>query len=684
MSGLRVRLGIVLGWILIASHFCFAANPVWRWSNPIPHGAHIFALANNGSTIVQAGEFGQAFATDDLITWRPLTTGVTNMLRSAVWFDNRIVITGSEGLVLVSEGLNFFLKIDLDTSDWIEGVASSGTRLVAVGDNGAIYTSVNAVNWQKLPAVPTWLHSVAYGNGLFVAVGDAGFVMTSPDGLTWTTSPETLSANDLNRVTWSGNMFWVLGNAGTAYQSPTGSNWVKIDVGTTADLFSAACNGGQAVIVGRSELRTSSDPFTTWTSQIGESPAPAAWTYYSSLWDGAEFLVGGRSGMFVEGFKPPGALQYVWLSDSDSPRNWLWSLQRLDGLYVACGEHGGIFTSVEGLRFDQENVPVSVQGEILEGVGGTTNLLVSVGTGGAVIWSAGGHTNVVSTNSFGDLLTNEVSVLGLVWNESVRPTTNELQGVGVFGSTYIISGGMGSIFTSLDAKVWTPRVSGTSVMLSTIATSPTRAVIGGDFGAVLTSDDAILWTKRSSGITNWIYQIRYLNGRFIGVGEAGLILTSSDGLTWARQNSGTTRWLNGVNHVAGNYYIAASQGLVLRSPDAITWTALPQWTGKSLYDIAGEGGQLLTTGIEGAASRTRVTPWNVPVNFVSFDLSTNTQAFFVTGKPDQRFLIQRTADFQRWLDVAPAEILDPSGVTVFYDSILNGLRWFFRTTVIDP
>jgi hypothetical protein len=679
MIRLRLVLGIVLGWITALN--CFAIAPVWRWSNPTPHGAHIFALASKGSTIVQVGEYGQAYTSDDLEMWRPLATGVTNMLRSAVWFGPRLIITGSEGLVLYSDNLNFFFPINLGTSDWLEGVASSGSRLTAVGDNGGIYTSTDGTTWQRLTDAAEWLRSVAYGNGVFVAVGDAGYVTKSDDGLEWT-AQNRLTTKDLNRVVFSGDRFWILGNEGAAFQSTTGTSWTPIDAGTTNDLFSAAYNGSDAVIVGRSELRTSSGSLDTWTSRTGDSPAPAPWTYYAAIWDGVQFLVGGRSGMFVEGFRPSGSSDLAWVSDSESSRNWLWASQRVGGVYIAAGEHGGIFTSVDGFRFDQEIVPAPATQEILEGLGGTSNVVVAVGTAGTILWSEGGFTNLVSTNSVGDLVTNQVNLLGLIWNQAASPTTNELQGVGVLGSTLIVTGGAGTILTADDPHLWLPRSSGVSVMLSSVATSPTRAVVTGDLGTVLTSDDGLVWSKRTSGVTNWIYQVRYLNGQFVAVGEDGLILTSPAGVVWTRRTSGTTRWLNGVTFESGNYYAVGSVGSVLQSPDAVTWTVLPPRTGKSLYDISGESGQLVTVGLEGAAMRARVIPWTTPVNFLALDLQTNTQAFLFSGEMDQRFILQRSLDLRRWVDIAPAEILDNSGSSLFYDAIIAGAQWFFRTVAL--
>jgi hypothetical protein len=198
----------------------------------------------------------------------------------------------------------------------------------------------------------------------------------------------------------------------------------------------------------------------------------------------------------------------------------------------------------------------------------------------------------------------------------------------------------------------------------------------------LTSDDGLLWSKRSSGVTNWVYQVRYLNGQFVAVGEAGLILTSPDGLTWTQQNSGVTPWLNGVAYESGNYYIAGSQGVLLQSPDAVNWTQLFVPTGKSLYDVAGENGWVVAVGIEGAALRSHVVPWTTPVNFLGFNLQTNTQAFLFSGQVDQQFTLQRSPDLRRWVDIAPVEILDNSGSSVFFDTIVDGAQWFFRTLLL--
>jgi hypothetical protein len=660
------------------------AGPNWRWSNPAPQGASVFDIANFGSLTMQVGEWGQVYASDDLNSWMPRRTGVTNHLRSALFFNGRLVVSGASGLILFTQGdgMSRFNQVNLNTPDWLEGLTTDGTRLTAVGDNGAIYTSANLTNWTRLPNAGEWLTSVAFGNGKYVAVGYAGYVTTSSDGTNWT-SGTRLTTSDLNKVTYLPDGFWILGNNGFVRMSANGTTWTPINVGTTNDLFDAANDGQETVVVGRSELRTSSYPYLVWNSRIGASPAPPPWTYYVAHFDGSQFIVGGRSGMLVEGFRTNTTSELTWFSDSESPRNWLWSLTSVEGLFVATGEAGGIFTSEDGFDFTQENIPDSARAEFLEGVGGTTNLLISVGTSGTLLYSPAGTTNVTVTDSTGQTVTRTVNLLGLVWNAvSPKPTTNELQGVGVFGNLYIVSGGQGKILTSIDGMVWTGQVSGVTSMLSSVTASPSRVIAVGDFGALTTSQNGILWTARNSGVTNWIYQARYLNSQFVAVGEGGLIMTSPDGLSWTRRNSGTTVWLNSLTFALGNYYAVGTSGTMLRSPDAITWERLPNTTTKSLYGIASDSDRLLTVGVEGALLRARMTPYTTPVNFVQIAEQATGLVFLAAGELDQPFELSNTPDFLNWNVRRDLEVIDNSGIQLFFDGFGRAPALYYRTRLL--
>jgi hypothetical protein len=355
----------------------------------------------------------------------------------------------------------------------------------------------------------------------------------------------------------------------------------------------------------------------------------------------------------------------------------------VDGIFAASGEGGGIFTSTDGFRFTQETVPTVAEQEILEGIGGNANNLVAVGTAGTILYSPGGYTNVTRTNAIGEVTTEQVSLLGLVWNSATSPTTKELQGVGAFTNLYIVSGGGGTILTSPDAQTWTARTSGTTNMLSSVSASPTRALIVGDNGTVLTSDNATSWTLRAKPATNWIYQAKYLNGQFVAVGEAGIILTSPDAVTWTKRTSGTTVWLNAVEYVTTNYYAVGSLGTVLRSADAITWTNMPTGTQKSFYGLAADSEKLLVAGIEGAMLRMRLEPYpTTPVNLRRLEKENNGLVFLAQGKLDQPFTLMRSNDLVSWLMGPTYEILDNSGLLVFFEG-LGGEASFYRTQLLE-
>ena len=111
--------------------------PVWHWSNPLPHGADVFGIAYADGEFVQVCEKGQIFISDDLISWTPASSHTTASLRAAAYFGSRLVVTGESGTVLFSDDLSDFYLLNLNTSDWLEGLAASTNLLVAVGDNAA-------------------------------------------------------------------------------------------------------------------------------------------------------------------------------------------------------------------------------------------------------------------------------------------------------------------------------------------------------------------------------------------------------------------------------------------------------------------------------------------------------------------------------------------------------------------
>src|SRR4051812_19404 len=79
----------------------FAATaPVWRFSNPKPHGNDILEMAFQDGIVWQVGDRGRLYTSPDLDTWFPHETGTTKSLRSLTFFNGKPFISTAEGGIL--------------------------------------------------------------------------------------------------------------------------------------------------------------------------------------------------------------------------------------------------------------------------------------------------------------------------------------------------------------------------------------------------------------------------------------------------------------------------------------------------------------------------------------------------------------------------------------------------------
>jgi hypothetical protein len=680
---------VLVCWLLFT---CTASNAAqfpltWRWSNPVPHGNNIIEMAYQTNLWIQVAERGQIYSSSDAATWTPRDSHTTNALRSVTFLGNRIIVTGENGTVVYGDSVADLKFISLGTSDWLEGVTASPTLAVAVGDNGAIYTSADGANWQRQNAPFTdWLRSVAFGNpggsGLFVAVGEGGFIATSPNGSTWEKRAGNVTSPDLNKVVWNNGQFWIAGNSGQVLASDTGLTWQSVITGATNTLNAIASTANSRLVVGDSEVRLF-EGRGPWSNELASTKSfpPPAWNYLSAVSDGSSFFIAGRTGIFVEGFKTNSTTSPTfWSSISESPRNWLWDIKRLNQVYIAVGDQATVMTSLDGISWDEEFVPDSAANSIFLGVGGKTNLAVAVGNGGTIITSPENFQSVVSTNSDGTHITNQVSTLGIIWNAvEPRPTSNDLQGVGTFNGLLVVTGGGGTILTSSSGTSWTRQTTPTTAFLSSVESFPGGLVAVGREGTILTSPDANTWTKRISGTTNWIYRVRYLGNRLIAVGQNGTVLTSGDGVSWTSQKSTTTRWLNDVQYIDATYFAVGTQGALLTSFNAVDWVDRGTITQKSLYGAATDNGQLVIVGLEGTILRSQIVPFNTPILLVDYPRAPTQNLFLFAGQRDQRFSLDRSTNLFNWSAGPQLEIFDPSGTLLYLDDRPNAHPFqFFR------
>lgn len=656
----------------------------WRWSNPQPHGNNIIDIAFGKDFAVQVAERGQMYTSTDLKTWNPVNTGTTRSLRAVTFFKDQLAVTGESGTILFGATPTDLKVGNLGTEDWLEGVAASPQVLVAVGDNAAIYTTEDGTNWQRRSAPFTdWLRSVTYGTpgnvGTFVAVGESGIVATSQDGAQWQVQSRFTQA-DLNSVHWFNGEFWVVGTSGVTFQSSSGTKWQAVNTGAANSLNAFAAAGSLRLVAGESEVRLRNRG--TWNNELANTKPfpPPNWNYLCAATITNAFLLCGRTGMMAEGLIATNGAN-VWFPLSDSLWNWLWDVKRFPNLYLAVGERATIMSSLDGATWAAELPPAPVTSSVLLGIGGRTNLAIAVGSTGTIITSGEGSQTVVSTNSDGTISTNVVSTFGIYWQAvSPAPTTVDLQGVCTFGDLCVVSGGTGTILTSPDGTNWTKRSTPTSGFLSSVDSFPGGIVAAGKDGVMLFSTDAIQWSLLPQFTTNWVYRVRYLGGRLIAVGENGTILTSSDGTAWTTQSSGTGAWLNDVQYLDNTYFAIGNQGTVLTSPDAIVWTDRGTITGKSLFGAAAADGMLVVVGVEGVILRSQILPVDSTVKFLKFPARFDQNQFLFSGRPGQRFTLDRSTNIQSW-NPGPVLQIEGTGTLPFTAQDPNSPEvQFFRAT----
>jgi hypothetical protein len=82
------------------------------------------------------------------------------------------------------------------------------------------------------------LKDITFGANLFVAVGDNGTIISSPDAVNWTPTTSTIGPS-LNAVTY-GRQWVAVGASGAVFTSTDGNTWQSQTSGTSSDLNSIA------------------------------------------------------------------------------------------------------------------------------------------------------------------------------------------------------------------------------------------------------------------------------------------------------------------------------------------------------------------------------------------------------------------------------------------------------------
>ena len=163
---------------------------------------------------------------------------------------------------------------------------------------------------------------------------------------------------------------------------------------------------------------------------------------------------------------------------------------------------------------------------------------ITQSTGGFVSSLAYGNGLFVAVGLDGDIWT---SADGVAWTPRNTGFDADLFGVIFADDLFVAVGGtdegLARILISRDGVNWSSRVRGPAPTLLSITheTERRRFVAVGNNGAVMTSPDGISWSRRESGTTHHLTSVTNGNLTFRAVGENGVALVSNEGTHWFRE-----------------------------------------------------------------------------------------------------------------------------------------------------
>ena len=234
------------------------------------------------------------------------------------------IISGStQGTSVIKISSNGYVWTTLPVVSYkgFNGVTSNGSMIVAVGEDGVIYTSLNGTNWSGLNestivSVNSSTNVINVGSTTGFQIGDqvrftqsfnvissstTYFVVDvtsstqiqvsttsggSPITLNGTNPPSTTfmyiypTGATLNDVLYANSLFMAVGNTGTIRTSSDGYTWVTKTSGTTKDLNGVTYNSdlGEWIVVGDDNaIITSTNNGNTWTSSSVFETAPTVY-----------------------------------------------------------------------------------------------------------------------------------------------------------------------------------------------------------------------------------------------------------------------------------------------------------------------------------------------------------------------------------------------------------------------
>lgn len=476
-------------------------------------------------------------------------------------------------LQLLKDGLNPNLPLEtVDSVRLFEVSEADQGNYVLVGKNEQgegnsvrvqldVSPSAPLQVWKQRSPRPGTLNSVVYGDSRFVAVGEGGSFATSTDGRDWSFYRLPASIN-FNEVAFGNGRYVAVGSSSVVVSSD-GLQWTVALNLTGERAESVAFAGGRFFLISRTRLLSSTDG-TTWT------PVTLPQLGYRNL-----LHLAFGNGIYVA----VGAFGSVWTSANG--QDWvprateiggeLENIKFAGGTFIAVGSGGALWTSTDGISWKERDSETSNR---LHGTAFGNGKFIAVGNRGRVISSSKGSN----------------------WKKEDSGQPNRLESVAFAAGLFVAVGEDGVILTSTDGTTWAPVHPGPTRDLDGLITDSQRLIIVGKGGLIVTTTNGVDFSRASTGLTNDLHGIGWSGNMYVAVGEPETILSSPDAVQWTIRNQSTNSSLKSVKWAAGMWVAVGTQGAIWTSYDGISWTSRRSSTLNDLNDVAFGDGRFVVVG----------------------------------------------------------------------------------------
>jgi hypothetical protein len=522
----------------------------------------------------------------------------------------------------------------------LQGIASDGTTVLAVGNHGTVVRFSGSDYTVGDVGHPYILTSVVYGSGRWVAAGfdpasATPIVTTSENGAVWTTRLAG-GVGAIFGLARGDTLFAAVGfnwdgNQDLLFTSSDGLTWTFRPTGTQHVLTAVAFGGGRFVATSESGVFLTSTDGISWAT----AASFPGLEFTSITFAAGKFVAAGHDWTGGHALFASSTDGLSWTPAYASPDVNLRTVCFGGGQFLAAGWEMGFarsrcFGSPDGATW---NVLAEIpHGWVLAGVYSQSRFHL-VGTGGLLLWSGDGSGWVKASTG-----------LHRGWSDVA-------DGSGVF----VAVGEAGYLSTSLDGETWNPRSFSDEIHLRGVAFADDRFVAVGDGGDVKYSGDGgSTWYYGVSGTTATLLDVASTGHAFLATGTNGTLLASDTGETWTPLPSLTTHHINGVACGQGVCVAVTDQGesiwigpfgpvlLPTGSSDSLRAVAF----GANRYVAVGEGGRIVTLDSNGSAWIERSSGVADDLYAVAFASGTFVAAAWSTDR--QESVVLTSPDGETW------------------------------------